>query len=46
VAWRRDHPRAPRSGPTHQQLLEEDLAFERERMRALEDGMFGPEVAP
>ena len=46
VAWRRDHPRVAPSGPTYEQLVEEDLTFERERMHALEDGIFGPEVAP
>lgn len=35
-------PRAP-SGPTDDDLREEDLALERERMRALEDSILGPE---
>ena len=41
---RRNRP----AGPTYEDLVEEDLAFERQRMRALEDAIFGPgtEAAP
>ncbi len=37
--------RAGLGGPTYQELQAEDLEFERERMRALEDGILGPRVA-
>ena len=37
--------RAGQGGPTYQELQAEDLEFERERMRALEDGILGPRVA-
>jgi len=37
--------RAGLGGPTSEELQAEDLAFERERMRALEDGILGPRVA-
>lgn len=45
-AWTRQRRRNRPSGPTYDDLVEEDLAFERERMRVLEEGMFGPEAAP
>ena len=35
--------RRGRGGPTMRELQDEDLANERERMRALEDSIFGPE---
>jgi hypothetical protein len=34
---------ARRTGPTDRQLREDDLQLERERMRALEDAIYGPE---
>ena len=37
--------RAGLGGPTYRELQAEDLEFERERMRALEDGILGPRVA-
>ncbi len=37
--------RAGLGGPTYEELQAEDLEFERERMRALEDGILGPRVA-
>jgi uncharacterized iron-regulated membrane protein len=42
------YARRQRGGPNRQRLTEEelraeDLALERERMRALEDGILGPE---
>jgi hypothetical protein len=40
---RRRRRRGGPGGPTMQELREEDLAMERERMRALEDGILGPE---
>jgi hypothetical protein len=40
----RERARGP-ARPTWHQLQEEDLAAERERMRALEDAMLGPRVS-
>ena len=45
AAWR-GRRRAEPNGPTREDLLAEDLEFERARMRALEDSIFGPEAAP
>jgi len=39
-------PRDRRPQPTFTDLQKEDLAHERERMRALEDSIFGPEISP
>ena len=46
-ARRIDRPRANgESEPTFRDLQREDLAFERERMRAFEDSVLGPELSP
>jgi hypothetical protein len=39
-------PAKRRPAPTYSDLQKEDLAMERERMRAFEDSMFGPQISP
>jgi DNA-binding beta-propeller fold protein YncE len=42
----RDHASKRKPEPTYHDLQQEDLAFERERMRAFEDSVLGPQISP
>ena len=46
VVYARRKSSARQAEPSFRELQERDLAMERERMRALEDSMFGPQVNP
>ena len=45
-ARRRPRPAREEEPPSFHDLQQEDLAFERERMRAFEDDVLGPSISP
>jgi DNA-binding beta-propeller fold protein YncE len=42
----RGHASKRKAEPSYHELQQEDLAFERERMRAFEDSVLGPQISP